>query len=110
QMAAMSWAPISIRAQYISRLYLTPDIEEAKGIIERYGIQYVYVGELERKTYPGLDESKFDKLGRVVFESHGSKLFQLSAVEHVFHNEPHIGGTFREPPHVPREPVLAVTD
>jgi len=78
QMAAVSWAPISITSQYIASLYMTHDVEEAKRIIERYGIQYVYVGELERKTYPGLDEAKFHELGRVVFESHGSKLFAVN--------------------------------
>ena len=77
QLAAASWAPVSITAQNIARLYACHDPQEAKRLIDLYGIQYVYVGDLERESYPDLDESKFQELGRVVFESNGARLFAV---------------------------------
>jgi uncharacterized membrane protein len=72
-----SWGSVSIRAENIARLYNCHDPQEAKHLIDLYGIQYVYIGDLERASYPNLDESKFQKLGRVVFESNGARLFAV---------------------------------
>ena len=58
-------------------LYWTSDLALAKKIIDKYGIKYIYVGDLERSTYSNLDEQKFFQLGRVIFESKGAKLFSL---------------------------------
>ena len=58
-------------------LYWTSDLALAKKIIDKYGIKYIYVGDLERSTYSNLDEQKFFGLGRVIFESKGAKLFSL---------------------------------
>ena len=45
----------------INRMYATPDVNEAKSIIKKYGIAYVLVGRLERQT-PGADgKPKFDQ-------------------------------------------------
>jgi len=77
RIAELSWAPVSITAQDIASLYRTHDPAEATRLIDMYGIEYVYVGGLERASYPDLDESKFNVVGRVVFESHGSKLFAV---------------------------------
>jgi uncharacterized membrane protein len=74
---AASWAPISIVAQNIGILYRTHEPVEARRLIDLYGIDYVYVGGLERESYPDLDESKFYSIGKVVFESGESRLFAV---------------------------------
>lgn len=54
------WEPQGTRAVDISRLYLTKDWIEAQAILEQYGIDYVYVGPLERSTYSPISTRKFD--------------------------------------------------
>ena len=49
---------MSGREQDISQLYKTPSWADALAIIRRYGITYIYIGNLERSTY-AVDERKF---------------------------------------------------
>ncbi|MBI2024201.1 hypothetical protein HYT00_02350 [Candidatus Giovannonibacteria bacterium] len=72
------WGAVSLVAEDISILYQTSDELAAKKIIEKYEIKYLYIGGLEREAYPTLNEEKFLKLGKVVFESRGAKLFSLN--------------------------------
>ena len=43
----------------ISTLYASPDRAAAQRIIDRYNVDYVYVGPLERATYPAEGLAKF---------------------------------------------------
>ena len=58
-------AEMGSRADDISRLYTTPEWVEALSIVDRYNIRYIFVGRLERTTYP-VNEKKFtDNLSEV---------------------------------------------
>lgn len=65
------------RQNDISLLYSTDSWEEAAGIIEKYNIRYIYVGELERTTY-NLDENKFRDNLPVVFENLSTVIYEFS--------------------------------
>jgi YYY domain-containing protein len=43
--------PYEGRAEDIERIYTTNDIQEAKPLLEKYDVEYVYVGRLEKTTY-----------------------------------------------------------
>jgi len=45
------YAEVGTRPQDIERLYTTRNWETARAILERYGIRYVALGDLERRTY-----------------------------------------------------------
>jgi YYY domain-containing protein len=51
----------------IQLLYSTPKWDTANGIIQKYGIHYVYVGTLERTTY-SVQEEKFRVHLKIVFQ------------------------------------------
>jgi uncharacterized membrane protein len=53
----------------LEKLYRTRDWREAKEIADRYGIDYVYVGPLERSTYTSLDERKLLAFMDPIFEN-----------------------------------------
>jgi uncharacterized membrane protein len=52
------YASMGSRSDDIARLYTTADWNEAHAIIQQYSIHYIYVGQLERATYP-VNEFKF---------------------------------------------------
>ena len=64
------------REQDIETLYTTPDGFIAQEIIARYNIRYIYVGGLERSTYP-VDESKFNSLYRLVFQQGNVTIYEV---------------------------------
>ena len=53
------WA-IRERIQDIDLIYDTTDPEEALSLLRKYDVGYIYVGELERISYPGGGLKKFD--------------------------------------------------
>ncbi|MBI2023434.1 hypothetical protein HYT01_02640 [Candidatus Giovannonibacteria bacterium] len=71
------WGAVAGVALDIERFYKTSDKNEAKGIIDKYGIEYVYVGDLERQTYQGLNEPKFSELGTLIFSAGESALYAI---------------------------------
>ena len=60
----------------ITLLYSTDSWEEAAGIIEKYNIRYIYVGDLERTTY-NLDDRKFKENLPVIFENHSTVIYEF---------------------------------
>ena len=64
-----TWDPQQGRADDVARLYLTKDWDEAHTILDRYGIDYVYVGPLERSTYSPVQTRKFDIYMKAIYTS-----------------------------------------
>jgi uncharacterized membrane protein len=61
----------------VRRIYISTDVEEARQLIARYAVEYVYVGSLERETYgtEGLD--KFDGFLERVFDNVGVLIYRV---------------------------------
>lgn len=67
----------SARFPDITTLYETRNLEEAEEIIDKFEIKYVYVGGLENEKYK-VYEDKFSVLGKIVFSSEESTLYEIN--------------------------------
>jgi uncharacterized membrane protein len=65
------------RAADVQTIYESKNLEEVKSLVSQYQIDYIYVGSAEREKYQ-VAEEKFEELGKVVFQSGNSKLYQLN--------------------------------
>ena len=65
------------RVNDIQRIYETTDIQEAKTLLNKYNVSYVFIGKLEKDKYPLLSEEKFTKLGVRIFQSGETTIYQL---------------------------------
>ena len=61
----------------IATLFTTPDPDQALPILRRYGIKYIYVGLLEVSRYPPEGLAKFARIGQVVYDAGGVKIFRI---------------------------------
>jgi YYY domain-containing protein len=52
----------------VSEFYITTEPDRAKSIIDKYGVKYVIVGQLERALYPGPGLLKFDSFDGVLWQ------------------------------------------
>ncbi len=68
----------SPRIEEVKTIYENPDIIVTKNLIEKYKISYIFMGTLEYQKYPGLIESKFQQIGRVVFQNQNTKIYKIS--------------------------------
>ncbi len=55
-------ASIETRMRDVTALYTTPDIEATMQLLDKYGVRYVYVGQLERLYFPPTGIAKFEQL------------------------------------------------
>lgn len=55
------------RKKDIETIYTSKDITLVKELINKYNIEYIYVGALERETYEAINQSELQKLGQVVY-------------------------------------------
>lgn len=57
------------RAADIKTIYTSVDEAEVRRLINKYKIQYIYVGSLEREKFETVNNELIKKLGNIVFES-----------------------------------------
>jgi YYY domain-containing protein len=69
------------RIQDVRRLYRTNDIAQARRLLALYGVDYVFVGSLERRDYPPHALAKFRRMGRVVFSHDGTVVYRVRGQE-----------------------------
>ncbi|PJE68948.1 hypothetical protein COU96_02405, partial [Candidatus Shapirobacteria bacterium CG10_big_fil_rev_8_21_14_0_10_38_14] len=65
------------RTEIVREIYESKDLIRSKQLLNQYQVKYVFLGNLEKKQYPQLQEEKFEKLGEVVFFSGETKIYQL---------------------------------
>jgi YYY domain-containing protein len=66
-----------VRRIEVARLYGARGAAAAEPLLRRYGVRYVVVGPLERSTYGTAGLSKWDALGRRVFDGRGTTVWAV---------------------------------
>lgn len=69
---------IAKRSEVVRRIYETDDDNYAHMLLQEYGVKYVLVGEMEREKYISLDETKFEIIGKLIFQSGNTKLYKIN--------------------------------
>jgi YYY domain-containing protein len=85
--AVMGWAGHEVqwghdpasRLADVQEIYRTTDDTVARQLLEQYGVDYVFVGELERRDYPADGLAKFARLGTPAFRSGQTVVYELRA-------------------------------
>jgi uncharacterized membrane protein len=65
------------RARDIASVYQAEDGELTRGILEKYDVEFIVIGELERRKFPELNEGKILELGAIVFDSPGTRIVRI---------------------------------
>jgi len=73
--------PITQRQKDVETVYNTTSLAEAKAILDKYNVRYVYVGDFERETYNALGLEKFVDLGKIVFRQDKVTIYELLRAE-----------------------------
>lgn len=68
---------VSTREADVRLLYETDRADTARGIIEKYEINYVYIGDLERSRYTKLNEEKFRAISKaLIYDKDNVRIYQ----------------------------------
>jgi YYY domain-containing protein len=63
----------------LERLYRTTDEEEARTVLDKYGVDFVFVGSLERESYPQEGLAKFDQMLPVAYQDGGATVYRAAS-------------------------------
>lgn len=71
---------IAQRIPEVVTIYEFSNLLQTQQLIQKYHIKYIVVSRMERQKYPNLDESKFLKLGKLIYRSRNGfgALYQLN--------------------------------
>jgi len=61
------WKEPQERKKDVDLLYRTTDLNSALFLLNKYGIEYVFIGSVERDRYPAEGLGKFSRLGELVY-------------------------------------------
>ena len=70
--------PLGTRPEDVDLAYSTTDVQAALAVLERYQVEFVYVGPLERQRYEAAALEKFGQFMDVAFESEDVTIYQRS--------------------------------
>ena len=73
-----SYDIVAPRKEEVRLLYESADINETKAILAKYHVSYIFVGTLEREKFKNLQEWKFGELGKPVFTSGETVIYQIT--------------------------------
>lgn len=76
-----SWEPQAGRREDVEQAYETTSAEEARAILEKYDVEYVYVGDLERDAYGEAGMAKFAELGEIVFQQGRVTIYRVGTTQ-----------------------------
>lgn len=66
------------RATDVEKIYQSVDANEAKALLQKYSVHYIFVGDKEREKYLKINEKIFTDLGaQIVFQSGQTKVYKL---------------------------------
>ncbi len=66
------------RIEDIRILYETSSLATTQELVRKYGIEYVYIGDLEKQKYTHLSEEKFKTLGKVVYKNNTVTIYKIT--------------------------------
>lgn len=72
-----SYDVVAPRREEVRQIYESEDLEVTRMLFEKYSVQYVVVGKLEREKYKSLQEGKFADLGSEVFRAGGTVIYRI---------------------------------
>ncbi|MGC9347031.1 MAG: DUF2298 domain-containing protein [Anaerolineae bacterium] len=65
----------------LERLFTTSDQAEARAILRRYDVSYVYVGPVERQRYPVAGLAKFDEMFPAVYRQGEVTIYEVARLD-----------------------------
>ncbi|OAI42861.1 hypothetical protein AYO41_03345 [Verrucomicrobia bacterium SCGC AG-212-E04] len=78
QQAGLQASHVDDRIAEVQRIYATTDLDEARKLIDRYGVQLIVVGELERIYAPPEGLEKFDRMGlEKIYDAEGVAIYRV---------------------------------
>jgi YYY domain-containing protein len=66
------------RIPEIQKMFESKDLGETKTLLRKYKVALVFIGDLERKKYPNLNEDKFKLLGKIIFEKGTTRIYKIN--------------------------------
>jgi uncharacterized membrane protein len=68
--------PIEEVQNDVATIYTTADLERAMALMDRYAVEFVYAGRLEREQYGESGLAKFEQFMVPVFENESVTIYQ----------------------------------
>jgi uncharacterized membrane protein len=75
----ITYAQIEPRRADVEQIYTTLDPNQARMLLQKYGVRYIYVGTTERASYPAEGIAKFDQIGTPVFQQGDVTIYQVGS-------------------------------
>jgi YYY domain-containing protein len=73
----LSYAQIDPRKADIATIYGAGDLDQARELLRKYGVDYIYVGTAEQASYNQLDPNKLAQLGEQVFQQGNVTIYRV---------------------------------
>ena len=65
------------RTTEVKTIYTDPSSQESKDLINKYNVQYIFIGVKEKEAYEDINEFELLQLGKIVFSSGDTKIIQI---------------------------------
>jgi uncharacterized membrane protein len=74
-----SYEPIARRATEVASIYESNDLAMTRYLLNKYKVEYIVMGGMERKKYLNLNEEKIARLAKPVFSQGTTKIYRVTS-------------------------------
>ncbi len=73
-----SYNVVGPRVTDVQSIYTSNNTEQVKELLKKYNVKYVVVSNLEKQKYKSLNENNFQKLGSLIYDKKGARLYKIN--------------------------------
>lgn len=74
-------AELNQRVSDVEQIYTSTDEEQVRSLLDRYEVEYIFVGKMEREKFIHVNEGLLKSLGEVVYENPESSTYIVKVAE-----------------------------
>jgi len=61
----------------VASIYQSPDISQLRSLVQKYSIDYIFIGDKEVEKYENLNEDNISSISDLVFQSNQTKIYKI---------------------------------
>lgn len=65
------------RTTEVSTMYTSSNVQEVCSLLKKHSVEYIFLGAMERKQYPSLNETTLSAVGDLVFSRGDTRIYSL---------------------------------
>lgn len=67
-----------LRQAEVDTIYTTSSLSQLQSVLDKYDVEYIFWGDLEKQKYPNVNPARFDKLATIAYQNEETVVYKVN--------------------------------